>query len=245
MRFLHDNSEITFEQFSRHFPGESEILADAQDLSVDFEIDLESMRIKLISEHANPIFLNVHSELEYHKRFWYHQSVHKQPLAKALGIKKGIEGINIVDATAGMLGDTLLIQSFCIEQQNKHRVIAVERHPVAAALSLNALKSENLDIPFYYGDIAKVDLSSEGQMDVVYFDPMYKEINSKTKPKKEMLIFRDVIGSDLDAIDVATYLVENYPRVVLKRSIKAQPAIAKPNIQYNGKSTAYDVYLNN
>ena len=73
---------------------------------------------------------------------------------------------------------------------------------------------------------------------------MYHEKNTKASPKKSMAIFRELVGADVDAANVAKKLcMENCQRVVIKRSRKASPLIEKPHHTIEGKSTCYDVYL--
>jgi 16S rRNA (guanine1516-N2)-methyltransferase len=133
------------------------------------------------------------------------------------------------------MGDSLLIKSFAVED-----IHILERHPLAAVLITNAIANTNEDFNFRYQSAMKV----EDQFDVIFFDPMYEDKNNKASPKKEMLVFRDCIGPDDDAIDVAQHLRSlALERLVIKRPIKSKTLIDAPTIQFKGKSTRYDVYI--
>ena len=70
---------------------------------------------------------------------------------------------------------------------------------------------------------------SDEIINVIYFDPMYSEKNEKALPKKEMRIFREVVGVDLDAESTAKSLLKMSKRLVIKRSIKAKPILDNPS----------------
>lgn len=231
MRFFHQNKEISFDEFHNLMPNEAKILESSLDLTVDFEISESSLFVR--SPYSNPISIDAAGKLEYHQKFFYKNSIYKQPLAKALGIKKGQDKPHIIDATAGFLSDSLLIMSFGCS------VSAYERHPVAAALISNAIKINNLDIEFYFKDSSQMDFNAE----IIYFDPMYSEKNEKTRPKKQMQIFRQLIGPDIDAEEKAKILKSKCHRLVIKRSIKSMPLLQNPQMTFDGKSTSYDVYF--
>lgn len=231
MDFYKYQKLMSFMQFSEEFPQEALILKDSLHLPVKFEID--GNIIKLCSPYSNPVFIDAPNKLNYHKKYFFKHSVYKELLAKAIGLKKGCERPHVLDATAGMMGDSLLMYAMGA------RVEICERNPVAGVLCLNSIKQFNLDIEFHYESANNIDFKGS----VIYFDPMYIQKNLKTKPKKEMQIFRDIIGADTDALDMALKLQAKTQRLVIKRSIKAESIIAKPTMTFSGKSTSYDVYL--
>jgi 16S rRNA (guanine1516-N2)-methyltransferase len=233
MQFLENKKPLKLDEIEARFGYISDIYKQNLELDIDFEID--DIRIMLTSPYSNSVFTNVESVLDYHTKFFFKNSIYKEPLAKALGLKKGEAKPVVLDATAGMLVDSLLIHSFGC------KVIAFERNPIAAILGLNTLKMSNINIDFYYESA----INFEGCVDVIYFDPMYgEEKNSKTLPKKEMRIFRKVVGNDKDADTIAKKLKTKSRRLVIKRSVKASPILENPSMQITGKSTRYDVYLN-
>jgi 16S rRNA (guanine1516-N2)-methyltransferase len=237
MQFFEKNELLKPDIIVSRFPYLSNIIEvdnalDSNLSKVQFEV--EGQRIKLRSPYSNPVCTNVEGELDYHKKFFFKNSLHKQPLAKALGLKKGIPAPKVLDVTAGMLSDTLLIYSLGC------KVSALERNPIAYILARNTLEISDIDIDIEFLDASELDRIQ----DVIYFDPMYIDINKKALPKKEMRIFRDVVGIDSDAKLVASKIKSLCKRLVIKRSIKGSPLMDNPDMSYLGKSTAYDVYLN-
>lgn len=205
----------------------------APEFNLNFEI--QGQRIMLQNAVGNPIFIDIDKKLQYHKKFFYKNSVYKQPLARALGIKKDKSPSKVLDATAGLLGDTLLIHSFGVQ------VEAMERNPLVSLLIVNALKNceSKIEIPFHFQ--SAMDLADA--YPVIFFDPMYGGKNTKASPKKEMQVFRSFVGEDLDRISVAKHLRQYCDRLVIKRSVKASPLLKNPNMSFGSKSTCYDVYL--
>lgn len=190
--------------------------------------------------HENPIGIKIDQELERHLDFFKKSSVQKELLARAIGIKSGYRP-KVLDLTAGMLGDSLLLLSFGCE------VWAVERHPVIRFLISSALhnaKHPLLERFHYISSEAESVLQSELPVDVLYFDPMFEDPNEKTAPKKEMRIFRRLVGKDMDAEVIFQKALQKRPkRLVVKRPRRSAVLGLKSSVQYLGKSTRYDVYF--
>lgn len=203
------------------------------ELNLNFE--LQGQRIMLQNTVGKPIYIDIDKKLQYHKNFFYKNSVYKQPLARAIGIKKNGTPSIVLDATAGLMGDTLLIHSLGV------KIEAMERNPLVSLLIVNALKNceSGIEIPFYFQSA----LDLEQAYPVIFFDPMYGEKNTKASPKKEMQVFRNLVGEDIDRITVAKHLRQYCERLVVKRSVKASPLLENPNMSFGSKSTCYDVYL--
>lgn len=230
MNFYIDSKQVSFNEFISYSDELTFILSE--DLPGQ-EFHLNNGQLIYIAESGMELKINAKSELEYHKRFFFKNSIYKELLAKAIGYKKGKEKPKVLDATGGTLKDSLLLLSIGAD------LIVCERNPISAALISNAISQNNLNLEFYYG-------SSNDKVfdaDVAYYDPMYDHTNSKSLAKKEMRIFREVIGQDQDQVKVAEFLLQNYSRLVIKRSIKAPSILEKPSIVFKGKSTRYDVYL--
>ena len=81
--------------------------------------------------------------------------------------------------------------------------------------------------------------------DVIYIDPMFPKTNKSRLVKKDMPIFRAIVGDDLDSnklLELA--LQQNAKRVVVKRMKKAEYlANKKPNFEIVGNTTRFDVYI--
>lgn len=169
-------------------------------------------------------------------------------LAKAVGLKKGTR--TILDATCGFGYDAFFLATF-----KDVEVYACERHPVAAELAMNALlrikemgRFEDFPFYFHFGD-AKEFMASVNcpAIDAIFLDPMYPREDSKTaKQKKEMQLYRELVGKDPDAkelFDAAWAKAKK--RVVVKRPDDA-PYIEvgqEPDFSLEGKTVRYDIYL--
>jgi 16S rRNA (guanine1516-N2)-methyltransferase len=172
-----------------------------------------------------------------------------QLVAKAVGIKKDFIP-SVIDATAGLGRDAfVLAQLGC-------RVQMLERSAVVAALLSDGMQRATQDT-----EVAEIiarlslevvdakrfllALDSSQRPDVVYLDPMHPERSKAAAVKKEMRLFRQLVGGDEDdAALLQAALKAARKRVVVKRPRKAA-AIAgpEPGLVYEGKSTRFDVYL--
>lgn len=172
-----------------------------------------------------------------------------QLVAKAVGIKPGFIP-TVIDATAGLGRDAfVLAQLGC-------RVRMVERSPVVAALLRDGMArgQGDAEVAEIIGRMSLVvvdakawllSLNEEQRPDVVYVDPMHPERTKAAEVKKEMKIFRDLVGGDEDDAELLQAALRvARKRVVVKRPRKAA-AIAgpKPGLVMEGKSTRFDVYL--
>ena len=171
-----------------------------------------------------------------------------QLIAKAVGLKKARQPLHVLDATAGLGQDAFVLASLGC------RLTLFERSPVIHALlsdglSRAALNEQSAPI------VARMALQSgssidwlsqagAGAADVIYLDPMFPHRDKSALVKKEMQVFRTVVGDDDDspallkaALAVATY------RVVVKRPRKAEPVSGpEPTTRIEGKSSRYDIY---
>lgn len=234
MQFEFGHKNISYDNFLELFPEEGLIVKDIVHSDVCLIIDEASRSFSLKYKEFNPVKIDVKNILDKHKYFFTKNSFYKDPLARALGLKKGKERPDVLDATAGMMGDSLLMYSYGLRS-----LTCAERNPLVAILVLNAIKVSNLDVNFHFGSYI-----CDKEFDVIFFDPMYDVINKKTAPKKEMEIFRQIVGKDQDAKEMASNLkLKAIERLVIKRSSKAPFLLEAPSHTIKGKSTSYDVYL--
>ena len=168
-------------------------------------------------------------------------------MAKALGLKLGFN--RVLDLTAGLAQDSVFMRCLGFE------VEACERNPwiylMLAMAHQKALESrEHLElfknIRFYFYDGKEILEKFSGNKDktAVYIDPMYPEKKKDALPRKEMQIFRDLVGEDEDSeilVDLA--LKQGYQRVVVKRPLKAPPLRLGPQHSFKGKAVRFDLYL--
>jgi len=170
-----------------------------------------------------------------------------QMIAKACGIKGALRP-SVADVTAGLGRDAFVLATLGCE------VSLVERSPVVHALLADGLAraadSEVADIiarmRLFSGDARDWlrGLSDAQRPQVVHLDPMFPHGDKSALVKKEMLAFRDLVGSDSDQAELLAVALEVARcRVVVKRPRKAQ-AIEGPEPSYRleGKSGRYDIY---
>ena len=170
-----------------------------------------------------------------------------QMIAKAVGIQPGVRPV-VLDATAGLGRDAFVLAELGCT------VTLIERHPLIAALLedglLRAQASDEVSaivarMHLICGNA--IDLMNSWQSEppqVVYLDPMFPHRDKTALVKKEMRLFRPLVGDDDDApalLEAALALATH--RVVVKRSRKA-PIIAgeKPGYVLEGKSSRFDIY---
>ncbi len=187
-----------------------------------------------------PIGIEIDKELVRHEEYFKKSSLQKELLARAVGVK-GPYRPKVLDLTAGMLGDSLLLLSFGCE------VWACERHPVIRFLIesalMNAQHPKIKSFHFLPGEASSI-LEAAPTVDVIYFDPMFEDVNEKTSPRKEMRIFRSLVGSDADSIQIFKKSLDlKAKRLVVKRPRQSAVLFQKPSVEYIGKSTRYDVYF--
>lgn len=174
-----------------------------------------------------------------------------QMIAKAVGIKGSVRP-TVADVTAGLGRDSFVLATLGCEMQ------MVERSPIVHALLEAGLEQARQDpevddiaarMQLHFGnsiDWLKQVADTEQRPDVVYVDPMFPHTEKTALVKKEMRVFRDVVGDDADASELlqAAMAAAEY-RVVVKRPRKA-PCIdagdLKPSYELAGKSSRYDIY---
>lgn len=182
---------------------------------------------------------------EYKTHIKKNYSLNKEPLARALGIKKSLTK-HICDSSGGTGKDAILIYSF------GSSVTIFERNPIVFCLLADAylrfsrdLKSidEEDDKPKIYLSFGQIEGITElNNFDAIYFDPMYPEKKKKSaKARKEMELFKEIVGVDEDYLDRLELLRGLHPYVVLKRPLSASPE-PSPSHSISGKTTRYDVY---
>ncbi|NPA72867.1 MAG: class I SAM-dependent methyltransferase [Gammaproteobacteria bacterium] len=180
-----------------------------------------------------------------------------QPLIRAMGKLKEGALPSVIDATAGMGGDSFVIAS------QGFKVHMLERSVAVAALLEDAIQRgltqaneladpelikimQNLTLT--QGDSADYLSTQQPVVDVIYMDPMYPEKKKKAATKKEMKALQDLVGPDRDserlllaALNTARY------RVVVKRPKGApiiqceQPGLV-PSAEIASPNTRYDIY---
>ncbi|WP_407681434.1 class I SAM-dependent methyltransferase [Pseudomonas mangrovi] len=170
-----------------------------------------------------------------------------QMIAKAIGIGPGVRP-RVLDATAGLGRDAFVLASLGCE------VVLIERQPVIAALLEDGLRraataAEVAEIiarmRLLVGDaIALMAAWQDSAPQVIHLDPMFPHRDKSALVKKEMRLFRPLVGDDDDAPALLAAALELAShRVVVKRARKAPPiAGPAPGYSLEGKSSRYDIY---
>lgn len=171
-----------------------------------------------------------------------------QLVAKAVGLKKTRATLHVVDATAGLGQDAFVLASLgCL-------VTLFERNPVIHALLADGLARAALNVDcaaiverMRLLEGSSIDWLAQADAeaaDIVYLDPMFPHRDKSALVKKEMQVFRTIVGDDQDSGQLLAGALERARyRVVVKRPRKA-PAIEgpEPTTRIEGKSSRYDVY---
>lgn len=180
---------------------------------------------------------------DFLEQFSYHQkckyAISKEPLARALAIKGAGEKRKIWDATCGTGKDSLLIFYFGAE------LVAFERNPAIYLLLKDAMRLYPLDFQINFGDASKeaIDFNSSARPEVIYYDPMYPTKKKSALARKEMRIFKEIVGADEDSALFFEWAMKTATdRVVIKRPLEASFIVREPTASYKGKSTRYDMY---
>ncbi len=170
-----------------------------------------------------------------------------QMIAKAVGVQPGVRP-QVLDATAGLGRDAFVLASLGCS------MTLIERQPLIAALLEDGLARARqsaevapiaAQIRLLQGNaIELLSAWTDEAPQVIYLDPMFPHRDKSALVKKEMRLFRPLVGDDLDAPALlAAALALASHRVVVKRPRKA-PCIegAKPSYVLEGKSSRYDIY---
>lgn len=175
-------------------------------------------------------------------------SLRADPLARALGARGG-EAIDVVDATAGLGADALLLAAL------GHRVVAIERSPALWAVLEDGLARLADDailgsiarrIALRRGDAIDVLATPAVAPDIVYLDPMFPaKRRASALPPKSAQRLRVAVGDDPDAAE----LLAAARRVARRRVVVKRPDDApwlsgeKPSFAIEGRTVRYDVYV--
>lgn len=180
------------------------------------------------------------------KEFLRRKDDKNQEILKAVGIKKDLN-LKVLDTTAGLGRDSFILANFGC------KITMLERNPIIYILLQNAIENSknNLEITKITQNMTLINQNSieyleniKENFDVIYIDPMFPKTNKSRLVKKDMQIFREIVGDDLDSnklLELA--LQQNVKRVVVKRMKKAEYlANKKPNFEIVGNTTRFDVY---
>ena len=171
----------------------------------------------------------------------------RELLVKAVRVR-GVEGIRVFDATAGLGEDSLLLAAAGFS------VTMCESDPIIAALLADGLRRA-ADDPELSGIVGRMSLVEGDSIeilpslteapDVVYLDPMFPARTKSAAVKKKFQLLHRLESPCADEASLMDAALAARPRkIVVKRPIKA-PVLAgvRPSHSISGKAVRYDVIV--
>jgi 16S rRNA (guanine1516-N2)-methyltransferase len=164
-----------------------------------------------------------------------------EPLPRAIGLARRTGPLSVVDATAGLCRDAMVLSHLGCE------VAALERIPALVMLVLDAIESSAFAAPLRVAAVDAVPwlqvLTQEQRPAVVYLDPMFSESGS-AQVKKDMQVCRALAGPPDDPLPLfhaARRAARE--RVVVKRHRDLAPVAEGVSFAVAGSRIRFDVYL--
>ena len=172
----------------------------------------------------------------------------QEQLVKAVRVKGHGGVLKVVDATAGLGEDSLILAAAGFD------VTLFERDIVIASLLADTLQRA-ADDDILGPIVARMHLrcqdSIEGlrqldfEPDVVLLDPMFPSKQKNAKTKKKLQLFQKLESPCIDETELLSAALDANPRkVVVKRPLKG-PCLAgkKPSYSLEGKTIRYDCHV--
>ena len=192
-----------------------------------------------------PVFSDFVSGAAEYRRL--HGGGRGEMIARAVGLRKGVGAVAVLDATAGLGQDAFVLACLGCRLQ------LLERNPVVYAILQDGIRRlRGCGLPDIAGNVSlrQGSLLTMTQwpygngIDVIYLDPMFPEKKKKSLVKKEMQVFHDLVGDDADCDDLLRCALQApVKRVVVKRP-RLAPVLngLKPEAVLSGKRCRYDIY---
>ncbi len=165
-------------------------------------------------------------------------------LLRAAGARHG-QTPDVIDATAGLGRDAWLLAAVGC------RVTLVERHPAVAALLADALERAHeheaaapIAARMELIEAEAIAVLGERTADTVIVDPMHPPRRKSAAVRKEMQVFRALVGADGDSDALLpAAIAAARRRVAVKRPRGAHPLPGPvPSGSIEGRSTRFDIY---
>lgn len=218
-------------------------IAPASETLAQVQVSTDCIALQ-IPELGKPITIDFASGKYDHRRKF--GGGRGQPLAKAIGLKKG-QTPSVIDATAGFARDAFVLASLGCQ------VIMLEQSAVMSLMIEQALKQgltndEIADIvqrlSIHHCNAVDYLTQLNTLPDVIYLDPMYPCREKSALVKKEMQLLHQLIGPDLNSDDLLTVAQKKaLKRVVVKRPKGAEyVGEQKPSVSIESKNTRFDIY---
>lgn len=173
-------------------------------------------------------------------------NLEKELLVKACRIRNHEGSIRVVDATAGLGEDSVLLAAAGFD------VRMIEYNPVICELLKDSMKRASVSMS---GIISRMSLSEGDSIellptytdraDVVYLDPMFPERNKSALIKKKFQFLHNLespCASEHDLLEAA--LAVRPKKIVIKRPLKG-PYLdgRRPDYSYTGKAIRFDCVI--
>ena len=206
-------------------------------------LQLDASGLAIITDQFKPLYV---SEI-YSKLSFRHKSLSQELLIQAIKLKPDND-IFIIDATAGLAKDSALLGVY------GYKVLMLEHNPILATIVYYALihqhlPDNNLSIIFANSVDYLANYINKAP-DCIYLDPMFNEVRSIAKAKKEMQIIQllnktnaaNLMTNENDLFAIANQISK---KVVVKRDNKQTNLVLNPKPSYTklGKTIRYDVYM--
>lgn len=178
-----------------------------------------------------------HDHLNYHRKNLRGKN---EPLFRALGGHKGYRKVHDLSVGAGLDLMMALQLGFEVSGNERSQIIYYLLKKAIERTSLPYLRHTSL----YCEDAKKILIDARLPVgtEVLYFDPMYPHRKGSALPRKEMQMFRTLVGADEDADDVFQLALQApVARVVLKRP-QGSAFIGKPSYSIETKMIRFDIY---
>jgi len=219
------------------------LIEESEFKAYDFQLLVQEDYLGLV-DNAQPKTKPLLIDFLSAKNLWRQKAGGQELLAKAVGCK-GNHKPSIIDTTAGLGRDAFVLANLGCS------VLMLERSPIMSFLLQDGLRRLQSVANFVHLRLQQADaqdylakLAEADRPEVIYLDPMYPHRSKSALVKKEMRMLRALVGDDQDASSLAELALQKAcKRVVIKRPKLAEPLLPKPQIQFSGKTSRFDVYL--
>lgn len=222
------------------------VLVEEKSSSSDKWLEMKDGRLTLVHS-LGELALDFFEDSRYQRRGHRGKS---ELIAKALGSQRGVK--QVFDATLGLAEDAIFLSQLGFDVTGCERSSWIYLLLKDAQRRARLQKSDfALQVLFgsaqsYFVEMQAVDFAKRPAM--IFVDPMFPEKRKTALPRKEMQIFRDVVGEDEDASTLLEGALKTAREgVVAKRPLKApalQPVSGKAHVthSFEGKTVRYDLY---
>ena len=208
----------------------------------EHDTKLETVDGRLCLVKGDTVFYGDFSKLK--RRLTHANLTHELPV-KACRIKNKPMPISVLDATAGMGEDALLLAAYGFD------VTLYERDEAIYKLLDDTLKRAETDadlsgviskMTLYYEDSIKAMSELKAKPDVVYLDPMFPKRTKSGLVKKKFQLIHELekpCEDERELLEAALNCA--LTRVVIKRPLKGEYlAGVKPDYSIEGSTVRYD-----